>query len=205
MVNIRTVFKRFSESVHLIWSRFAGSGYRSLRNNKFPATDRPISWTSQYRNLSYSSSIGDTERPDFFRDWRDKTKHDREARINALTGHRNILLSNFQKYDSMIYQDRTLQKFLSDFRYWENIRQHFETGHNEIFKPLMKVLKRHETLDELNNKKDEDLITYEHELKKLFVGYNINTRALGGACDECLQYHDKKARKKYEKILHPDS
>jgi hypothetical protein len=50
---------------------------------------------------------------------------------------------------------------------------------------------------------DRIKIAFEQELKKLIDGYNLKTQTIGGACDRALQYRGKKARKNYEKTLHP--
>lgn len=134
-----------------------------------------------------------------------RKKQDKRTRSSALAKHCEILLAEFQKYNSIVYQNRTLRRYLSDFPYWSKIRQHFQTGHDKIYRPLEKVLETDMTLDEIEKNEDENFVLYEDELKNLFDGYNLNTRTLDGACDECLKYHEKKISKQYQKILHPEN
>lgn len=134
-----------------------------------------------------------------------KSLQDKEIKHEALMIHRNTLLSSFQNYDSMIFQDRTLQKFHSDFPYWNKIEQHFQTGHDEIYQPMRRATDSKDIIGKLIENKNEDYETYQSELKKLFHSYDLHTKTLDGACDDCLDYYEKRTRKRFEKILHPDS
>lgn len=205
MINICNIFKRVDGSVCKTGHTSIRNGYHGNGNTDISTTNQYVIESSECRKLSHYNSITRGERFSFFRDWNDKRNQDEQTRRNKIESHCDILLSNFITFNKAYYSDRTLQRYLSGFRYWDNIRQHFETGHDEIFKHLMKVLNTDETLDELNNKKNKEFIAYEYELKKLFNGYNIKTRTLGGACNGCLQYHDNRTRKKYEKVLHPEN
>ncbi|MGC1135406.1 MAG: hypothetical protein WA941_21440 [Nitrososphaeraceae archaeon] len=126
-----------------------------------------------------------------------------KSRLEHISTHCQILFSEFQRYDDIVYAGQTVKEFFSKFRYGNFLRQHLQTGHPEIYEPLKRVIQSNKTLEDL--KDDEDYNLYELRLEELSHGIELKTRVLGGACDECLQYHDKKARKDYEKILHPET
>jgi len=199
LVNIRSVFRRFNESVCKTGHSVFWNGYHSSDDTDISTTNRSSTESSERRKLSYHPSIVGRECVSFFRDWRDKRNQDKQTRGDTIKYHCDILISNFITFNRTFYPDRTLEDYLSHFQFWDSIRQHF---HNDIYKPLILTIENRKRMEDLEQ--DENYVRYEQELKNLTGGYNLKTQTLGGACDQCLQYHEDKTRKRYEKILHPD-
>lgn len=133
----------------------------------------------------------------------EKRDERKRSQLDHLVTHCEIIITDFKQRNGYSIANDTLLVHLSKFPYWNEFKQHLASGHTNIYEPLQKAINTNKTLDQLEN--DDDYRVYTLRLKELFKGVELRTRTLGGACDECLQYHGKNTRKKYEKILHPET
>ncbi|HZD36090.1 MAG TPA: hypothetical protein VE130_12870 [Nitrososphaeraceae archaeon] len=122
----------------------------------------------------------------------------KKLQIDHIATHCQILFSEFHRYENIIYTGQTVSEHFSKFKYGNYLRQHFQTGHPDIYEPLQKAIQSRETIENGENYK-----LYSLRLKELSHGIELGTRVLGGACDECLKYYDIKMRKRYETMLNP--
>jgi len=116
------------------------------------------------------------------------TRDEEEKKQGRLEHHCEILIKEYNRYmsDYLKVAEATLEQYLSRFKYWNQFQQHLYTGHRELY-DLIGQNNYHLFIERMA----EDLLN----------GIALETQRFGGACKDCLKYHNQREIPQLELLL----
>ncbi len=110
-----------------------------------------------------------------------------------ITVHRSKLMTQFKEFAYTDFKRGRISKkpielswraFIELFTSHKEFLQHLCTGHDNLYALL-----------------DTNQAKFEHDLDELIRGIEIDAKTLKGACDHCIELHDKKDRQRLRELL----
>jgi hypothetical protein len=120
----------------------------------------------------------------FFTYRSEKKYAERKEREERLVSHGNKIIKDFIDFHyERLGLGRVSRKpielcwrdYFELFTYHKELLQHLHTGHNDLYSSL-----------------DKNQAKFEHDLDELIRGIALDVKTLRGACDQCIDLHDKK-------------